>query len=95
MGKELNIYSNFFVTSSDEMKGYLIVYKNFDIRAQRVNDYQLIPAHNSSIKDIFFSPSDNKLYSLGEEGVVVQWNMLSFHDHYSKVFMLQEYLVDN
>jgi len=71
----------------------LLVYKNFNINDPESNKFELQPAHNRKIKSLKFSPCDNSLYSLGFDGIIIQWNLLGFEDNYQKLFLEKEFLV--
>jgi len=75
------------------LKGFLIVYKNFDINSLNYNDYEIIPAHNKDIIRIIYSHSDNKLYTLGEDGIIIIYDMNDFDDIYNNNNFEKEYLV--
>jgi len=66
---------------------------NFDATEFSKMEYELVPAHNGSIKKIIFSSSNNSLYTLGEDGIVLQWSLAGFDNNYSKLYFNPEFII--
>lgn len=53
----------------------------------------MIPAHSEEVAFIDFCPSDNMLYTMGVDGIVIQWSLHNFVNNYKKDFLEKEFIV--
>lgn len=52
-----------------------------------------MPAHAGGVAFLDFCPADNMLYSMGNDGIVIQWKLHNFVNKFAEVNLEKEFIV--